>query len=91
MFPAETITDIRIKRLGVLLDILFPLLQQKMPDLTMDECAVAILYYYFSILHTDELGFDSANVVKAYNNIDPYATWNYIESHTKKISEKKIL
>jgi hypothetical protein len=92
ILPDEIITGIRIKRLGILLSILFPLLKQNISNLEEEECAIAILYYYFSINHSDQTGYDSANIVKSYNGFNPNTTWNDIfkklESNTKKTKYK---
>ena len=64
--PDKMTTKTRIKRLGIMLNTLYPLLRNEIHDLTMMECSVAILFYYFSILHTNELHWDSKDVVKAF-------------------------
>lgn len=67
--PDNMTTKTRIKRLGILLKTVYPLLRNEIPDLTMTECSVAILFYYFSILHTNELGWDSHDVIKSFNSL----------------------
>lgn len=86
--PDSMTTKTRIKRLGIMLNTLYPLLRKEIPDLTMMECSVAILFYYFSILHTNELGWDTPEVIKAFNSLNISLKYNVLENEAIKIKPK---